>query len=148
MAPARDEPPILIAYDGSEQSKQAIRNAARELRPGRRALVLTVWQPLAELPFAAGFRAPPEIDAASERQARRVAEQGSRLARSLGFAAVPLAESGAPIWRTIVEAARAHGADLVVMGSHTRGALGRMVLGSVAAAVARHAERPVMIVHA
>jgi nucleotide-binding universal stress UspA family protein len=148
MTRPSDDPPVLFAYDGSDRSKQAIRTAARELRPGRRALVLTVWQPIAALPFASGLDGPPGLDAASERQARRVAEQGSRLAGSLGFAAEALAASGAPIWRAIVDAAREHRAELVVMGSHARGALGRMVLGSVAASVARHAERPVLILHA
>ncbi len=44
------EPPVLVAYDGSELSKAALRHAA-ELFPDFRALVATVWEPeLPELP--------------------------------------------------------------------------------------------------
>src|SRR5690606_4545975 len=37
-------------------------------------------------------------------------------------------------------------ADLLVMGTHGRGALGRALVGSVTSAVARRAERPVLLV--
>ena len=37
--------PVLLAYDGSELAQLAIEQAARELAPGRNALVLCVWQP-------------------------------------------------------------------------------------------------------
>lgn len=46
----------------------------------------------------------------------------------------------------IVRVAAGHGADLVVMGTHGRGALGRALLGSVASSVARRAECPVLLV--
>jgi nucleotide-binding universal stress UspA family protein len=39
------------------------------------------------------------------------------------------------------------GADLIVVGSHGRGALGRMVLGSVAQALIRVAPSPVLVLH-
>ena len=37
--------PILIAYDGSDYAKAAIKQAADQLGNGRRAIVMTVWQP-------------------------------------------------------------------------------------------------------
>lgn len=46
----------------------------------------------------------------------------------------------------IVKTAEAWQADLVVIGSHGRGALGRMLLGSVAEAVMRRAPCPVLVV--
>jgi hypothetical protein len=49
--PASDSP-VLFAYDGSDHAKAAIEQAGRELRTGRPALVLTVWQPLQSMPFA------------------------------------------------------------------------------------------------
>jgi nucleotide-binding universal stress UspA family protein len=46
----------------------------------------------------------------------------------------------------IVQAARRLGADTIVVGSHGRTGAARAVLGSVAEAVVRHADRPVYVV--
>lgn len=137
---------VLFAYDGSEQADAAIRAAAEQLRPGRDAIVMTVWQPLAALPFGAAAYAP-DLDEGIETDARRVADEGARLARAAGFRATALAASGSPVWQSIVAAAEEHDAGIVVMGSHGRTGLGLVLMGSVASAVARHAERPVLIVH-
>lgn len=49
-------------------------------------------------------------------------------------------------WREILRVARETHADLVVVGAHSGGALGRVVLGSNADQVVRHAECPVLVV--
>lgn len=46
----------------------------------------------------------------------------------------------------ILEAAKLRGVDLIVMGTHGRTGLGRLILGSVAEAVMRHATCPVLTV--
>jgi nucleotide-binding universal stress UspA family protein len=48
----------------------------------------------------------------------------------------------------IVQAARRLGADTIVLASHGRSGLARALLGSVAEAVVRHADRPVWVVRA
>ena len=48
----------------------------------------------------------------------------------------------------ILDAAQLHRADLIVMSTHGRSGLGRMVYGSVADQVLRHAEVPVLLVPA
>ena len=138
---------VLFAYDGSDQAKASIRAAARQLRGGREAVVVTVWEPLAGLLVASPAYASPEIATSAEREARSVARKGARIARSVGFRAKAVASTGSPVWRAIVESAGEHDAGIVVMGSHGRTGVGLVLLGSVAAAVARHAERPVLIVH-
>src|SRR5262249_37160510 len=45
----------------------------------------------------------------------------------------------------ILAAARAEGADLIAMSTHGRGGLGRLLFGSVAEQVLRHAEVPVFL---
>ena len=46
----------------------------------------------------------------------------------------------------ILQAADDAGADLIVMGTHGRGAIARALLGSTAEAVVRHANCPVLTV--
>jgi nucleotide-binding universal stress UspA family protein len=46
----------------------------------------------------------------------------------------------------ICELAKETGADLIALASHGRSGLGRMLLGSVAENVLRHAEVPVLVV--
>jgi nucleotide-binding universal stress UspA family protein len=145
--------PVLIAYDGSDFAKAAIAEAANQLAAGRRAIVVTVSEPLGGIPFfgAAGAPVEPEtmeglVDAA-EQSAQKIAEEGAGLARDVGFDAEPLVVIGGPVWNLIVEAADQRGADLIVIGSRGRSGIAHILLGSVAAAVAQHSKRSVLIVH-
>lgn len=49
-------------------------------------------------------------------------------------------------WRGVVEAAASLQADLIVMGSHGRSGLEKLVLGSVTQAVLSHTQLPVLVV--
>jgi nucleotide-binding universal stress UspA family protein len=134
---------------GSEQAKAGILEAAHRLGPDRYAIVLTVWRPLAALPFAgAASLAPPDLEHDVKELATRVAYEGARLARSIGFDARPIVASGNPVWRTIVDCADGHDARILVLGSHGIAGAGLTLTGSVAAAVARHTKRPVLIIEA
>jgi nucleotide-binding universal stress UspA family protein len=140
--------PVLFAYDGSEQAKAAIRHAAEQLRHGSPAIVLTVWHPLAALPFPAAIGLTSAgLEDNIDQEARKIAEEGAELARSSGFDAEPVAVQGDPVWEQIVDFAEEHDAGIVVMGSHGRTGVGLVLLGSVAAATARHTDRPVLIAH-
>lgn len=83
----------------------------------------------------------------------RAIQDGERLLRSihqrvkLPAATADYVECGNPA-ACIVEVARKWPADLIVMGSHGRGGVQRMLLGSVAEEVMRHAPCPVLIVPA
>jgi nucleotide-binding universal stress UspA family protein len=139
---------VLFAYDGSRLAKLAIAEAGRQLSAGREALVLTVWRT-----FNVGFLPEPgaEFDAACADAVGEAAEQtaahGAELAEAAGFSAQPLAMQGTPAGKALNEAADEHDASLIVLGAHRRGGLGGLVAGSVAAEVAAHSRRPVMIVH-
>lgn len=52
-----------------------------------------------------------------------------------------------PCAKTIVDAARRHHCDLIVMGTHGRTGMTHALMGSVAEDVVRHAECPVLTVH-
>ena len=61
--------------------------------------------------------------------------------------ALEFLEIGKPATK-IVEAAKNWPADLIVIGSHGRGGVERLLLGSVAESVVRHASCPVLVVRA
>jgi len=152
---ARDLPsegPVLFAYDGFEDAKAAIRQAGRHFCSGRAAIVLTVWKPLWKpfraMPFASTPVAPQRLEINIEREARRVADEGARLARLSGFDAEGIAERGDSIWERIVRSAEEHGASIVVLGAHGRTPTRRVRMGSIAASTAEQTARPVLIVHA
>jgi nucleotide-binding universal stress UspA family protein len=145
---AGDLGPVLFAYDGSDLARLAFEEAGRQLRPGRDAVVLTVWRP-----FAVGFIPPPkvEFDAAASDEVRKAAEQtasqGASLAQAAGFRAQSLAINEAPTWKGIARVADDRDASPIVIGSHGKSGLAGVFLGSVAADVAAHSGRTVMIVH-
>ena len=99
---ALDAAPVLIAYDGSEVSRAAVRRAA-ELFPGRRAVLATVWEPglatvsvglsMGSPNMAMGGTLPPDpatveaVDRSQREHASTVAADGAELARSVGLKA-------------------------------------------------------------
>jgi nucleotide-binding universal stress UspA family protein len=142
-----DDRPVLIAYDGSDHAKKAIEQAGAELRPGREAIVLAVYEPLGAIPFwgVPASTVPSEWIDEVRKQAGDTAEEGARLADAAGFEAKPMAAQGIRIWQGILDAADQQKAGMIVLGSHGRGSVGSAVMGSVATAVAHHAALPVMI---
>lgn len=149
-----EQRPILIAYDGSDYASGAIAEAGRELGDGRRAIVLTVREPLEQIAFAGlggGTVLDPATVSAMQESAHNealvVAEEGARLARDAGFDAEARVEVAASPWEEIVATADELDAGVIVIGSRGRTGLPRVLLGSVASAVAQHSRRSVFIVH-
>lgn len=66
-------------------------------------------------------------------------------AAALGVSATTEQVQGEPVHR-IVEVADERGCDLIVMGSHGRSGLARLILGSVTDGVLRHAHVPVLCI--
>ena len=67
------------------------------------------------------------------------------LARNRGARARFMIWEGQP-GESIVDAAQAEGAGVIVVGSHNRGRVGRFFLGSVSEHVVKHASCPVLVV--
>jgi nucleotide-binding universal stress UspA family protein len=151
--------PILIAYDGSEAARAAIREAGALFAPTS-ALVLTVWEPsLAQLmlvPDATGMGSTMmpydpavarEEERASEEHAQEIANDGVRLAQEAGLTAQAiLAEDAVAPADAIVAAADTHDARAIVIGSRGLRGLKSKLFGSTSAHVLHHAQRPVVVV--
>ena len=154
---ARQEAPVVIAYDGSEVSRAALREAA-ELFPGRAAVIVTVWEPgLATMavgpPDALGMSMLPDpgtveaVDRLQREHASTVVADGAALAGSLGLAAEARAvPDERDVADTVIEIARRRDAGVVVVGSHGISGLRSRLLGSVARKLIERCDRPVLVV--
>jgi nucleotide-binding universal stress UspA family protein len=110
--------PVLFAYDGSELAQLAIQEAARELPPGRKALVLCVW-PAADVGFVpVGDHHFDAHNDEVQNAAEHTAAHGATLANNAGFLAESLTIKAAPTWKGIIEVAGEHRVSLIVLGSH------------------------------
>ena len=142
--------PILLCYDRSDGARHAIATAGA-LFPGRKAVVLHVWSPIAVV-AAASRRVlaplPDYDDSELEKVARQVADEGAGLAKAAGLDATAEIAEGTyeGTWHAIVEAAGEHGAALIVIGARGLSTFKSFVLGSVSHGVAQHAHVPVLIV--
>ena len=85
------------------------------------------------------------IDERLKEDAQAHAEQVKQLMTGNGLAVGTDVRVGRPD-EAIIAAAKDHGADLIVMGSHGRTGLERLLVGSVSERVIGHAECPVMVV--
>ena len=138
---------ILIAYDGSTSADTAIDGLQRAGLPAEDvdALVVSVgevWLPPPArdevIDDTFPLQVPPGLKEARERAARvmeeaeHLAERGSKRVQQV-FSAWRVsheARNGSPGFE-LLNSAREWQADLIVVGSHGRTALGRFVLGSV-----------------
>lgn len=133
---------ILLATDLSTASEGAAEQAI-ELAHGLGAnlLVMSVIDPT-EATLRRGL-----VERMDQRRATREAAAQALVVRgrAAGIAVSFLVWEGEP-GPSIVEAAESERADMVVVGSHGRGRVGRLVLGSVSDHVVRNAPCPVLIV--
>lgn len=140
---------ILIAVDDSPYSKAAVKWVQSMKWPaGTEASVLSVARPLTvaySTVEAAGYAYAPQIYEENLKFHEEVAADTQRVLKDAGFAVSAAVAQGDPR-EAIVEAATAGRADLVVVGSHGRTGLQRMLLGSVASYVVSHAPCTVVVV--
>lgn len=144
---------LLIAYDGSECSDAAIVDLRRAgLPPDTQALVFSVAQAPVEAvaaPYTAAMAGPVMYLPASEED-EAPASRALHEAQSFAAQAADRLKADFPAWRVsteswvdaagpaIVRKAHAWNPDLIVLGSHGRTGLGRLVLGSVSQHVLHH----------
>lgn len=140
---------IVVALDGSPASRHALawaRDVAR-LTSAEVVPVGVVVPPYVEgaagLGGGGGWAYANLLDAERDRVGDMVRDASDALAGE-GIASHALVSVGPPAER-IAHAARREKADLVVVGSHGRGPLGRLLLGSVADAVKTHVACDVLI---
>ena len=135
---------ILAAVDGSELSTAAARTAAGlAAAVGAQFALVSVFDPSVVLSVEGG---PTAIELAGilREDARRALDMAAKEASACPVAA-RLVREGTP-GAEIRAAASEWGADLIVLGTHGRGGIKRLLLGSTAESVLRHAPCPVLVV--
>lgn len=139
---------LLIASDGSDLAIKAI-DQGLELAKlcGAKVTAVTVTEPwISEAPIEMAVIFPaPEYERAVAENASKLLGQISSKAQAAGVACTFTHVKDQFAAEGIVETARANGCDLIVMASHGRRGLSRLILGSQAHRVLSLSEIPVLV---
>jgi nucleotide-binding universal stress UspA family protein len=139
---------ILFATDFSDGSKPALAHA-EQLAQATHAelLVLHVRE---EIPVVAadGYSyVPPELEAQQRAAVDQLLYEQVAALRERGVTCRGLSVLGSP-HLSIANVATQEKVDMIVLGTHGRNALTRLMLGSVAERVSRTSSQPVLVVRA
>ena len=151
----KDARPVLLCFDGSDDAAHAIAKAGELLGPCR-AVVLTVWEPVAvwepydpatilTAPASKLFSQELGLDEIAKELAREKMDRGVALAREAGFEVQGRVGEGKS-WRTICDVAEELDAEPIVVGARGLSRVQSALLGGVSSAVLVHAHRPVLVI--
>ncbi len=144
---------IVCAIDGSDLSTKALTHAlALAAQTGGKLTVITVTEPSvivspgAEMMMVDTSTIIADLDKAKAESAKATLTEAETLAKASGIAVTKVHVANSTAADGIIHAAKEANADLIVMGSHGRRGLGRLLLGSQAAEVLSHSALPVLII--
>jgi nucleotide-binding universal stress UspA family protein len=140
---------VLIATDGSPSSIEAARKAGEILRAADHVTLVSV---LTEIPGddAGGFEgsvySAGEQDQLWKQEMAEAGEEIERTAAALTTTSIDKRIEVGDVSGNVCRVAAELNVDVIVVGSHGRGGLSRILLGSVSEQVVRHAPCPVLVV--
>lgn len=143
---------VLIATDGSVIAQKGVEhglNLAKSV--GSKASVVIVTKPFplqgtTVTGWVAGDNDIRRYDASQKEFADTVLGAAKQIADKIGIAPELLQVTADSAAEAIVEKAQELGCDLIVMASHGRRGIGRLLLGSQTAKVVQQATTPVLVV--
>lgn len=138
---------ILLPVDGSPTSTKALVAALQLAREGDgRVRIVHVLDELAFI--STGYGPVVDLLAVAEDGAKKVLADALAQAQAAGVPADTklVEQAGARLGELVADEARAWKADLVVVGTHGRHGIGRVLLGSGAEQVLRLAPVPVLAI--
>lgn len=144
---------ILIATDGSELAEKGLEQGVKLAgKLGSKVTLITVSEPfpmMATASSAGWIASPKDIEIYNENQknqAEAVLEKAHLYAQDLGVKAdVKYIEERWPA-EAIVEFVEKSDVDLIVMASHGRRGIGRLLLGSQTSEVLTHTKTAILVV--
>jgi nucleotide-binding universal stress UspA family protein len=138
---------MLIAVDGSEHARRAIEAAGRlaSQMPAVEVVLLNVADAMIF------YGEPPPFDFEAIERAQRMHQEklltaAEAQARACGLSKVLTQSAVGLAAQEILRVADERGVDQIVMGTHGRGPVGSLLLGSVAQRVVHQAKVPVLLV--
>jgi len=139
---------IIVALDDSQCSLRAVEFVTRMRWPAGSTIVVLCVAP----PLPGGITVPyepqspaPELAVATQARLRELVARAERELRESGLSTVGRVVDGDPR-AALVEATEQERADLLVVGSHGRAGLQKLMLGSVSSHVVTHATCSVLVV--
>jgi nucleotide-binding universal stress UspA family protein len=139
---------ILIATDGSELAAKAVTSGIElAKRLGAKLTAVTASEPWTTMMVAGdpGAAFPTmEYERAAAEKADNILAAVSALAKTAGVACETVHVMNYPA-DAIIDTAKAKGCDLIVMSSHGRRGIARVLIGSQAVNVLTHSTVPVLV---
>lgn len=141
---------ILVATDGSKLSKKAITTAIDlAALSGANLVALTVVPRYPQSYFEGGIVRQPEevrqVEAQWAAEGQAVVDAVKKAALAKGVTTKPIVVKSDMVSEALIAAALKHQCDLIVMASHGRKGIKRLLLGSETQHVLTHAPIPVLI---
>ena len=137
---------ILLAIDESKHAEEAVQGVTYFFKPqGTEVRIVEVLPPVvlsAPPQMSRGYA--PELDDLVK-EARALVDKHAQQLRAAGFQVDALVERG-DVRESIINCAADWHADVILLGSGGHKGVGRLVLGSVAESVVRHAPCSVLVV--
>jgi nucleotide-binding universal stress UspA family protein len=137
---------ILIAVDGSETSDKALATGLQLAQQGKARV--RVLHALDELASVSGYHYSAQLRELTRQTGQKILDDALAAARKCEVQADAelVNKPDGRIGDMVADAARTWNADLVVVGTHGRRGIGRVLLGSGAEEVVRMAPVPVLTV--
>src|SRR5262245_47191119 len=142
---------VLVAVDGSDAADKGLREAIRVAKAGDAQLImLHVVNELLAYYAMDGAGLSVDLSQQLRDSGRRILDKAGARAARQGLAAKSVMRevAGGSAAQAIVREAKKQRADLIVLGTHGRRGMSRLVLGSDAEEVVRSAPVPVLLVRA
>lgn len=139
---------ILIPTDGSEITAKAVQAAIDLARPlGATLTTISVKEPFPYSAISEMQPVPPqEFFDAQERIAAARVKDVVKAAEAAGLSCAAFTVEAAHPWEAVVEQAKIHHCDLIVMASHGRRGMSALLLGSETQKVLTHCNIPVLVI--
>jgi nucleotide-binding universal stress UspA family protein len=133
---------ILVATDGSEYSRKAVDKALDLLQYSRGTLVVVSVLEISPHIYAVA----PEVTEEKIKVPQKYVDEVKEMAASRGIPAEGLVREAECANEIITDVALKKSIDLIVVGSHGRTGLKRLLMGSITESVIAHAPCPVLVV--